>query len=205
MRLSARAVATRRRRILAIVLGVLAIPFIAFAWWVGSPLFFDKTVDEEFPLTANADVPARIDRKDAEVVMETASRMDSPMVEAMPTAMETATKLRVGAFRDADGFHKGAGDVSIYQLADGSHLLRVEGLKVTNGPDLRIMLSDHPDPMSKEAFQDSNYVELDKLKGNIGNQNYPIPSDVDALSYASVVIYCKPFHVLFSVAPLNSA
>ena len=90
-------------------------------------------------------------------------------------------------------------------MADGSYLLRLEDFNVTNGPDLRIMLSDHADPMSKSAFQDSNYVELDKLKGNIGNQNYPIPADVDALSYSSVVIYCKPFHVLFSVAPLTSA
>ena len=127
------------------------------------------------------------------------------MTEAMPAGMEAAAKLRVGAFRDADGFHKGSGDASIYRLADGSYLLRVEEIKVTNGPDLRILLSDHPGPMSKSALQDSNYVELDKLKGNIGNQNYPIPADVDALSYSSVVIYCKPFHVLFSVAPLSPA
>ncbi len=200
-----RATATKRGRIAVVVLGVLAIPVIALAWWLGSPLFFSKTVDEEFPLTVTADIPAGVSRADAEVVMETASRLDSPMTESMPAGVDAATKVRVGAFRDADSFHKGKGAVSIYQVADGSYLLRVEGLNVTNGPDLRIILSNHPDPMSKSAFQESDYVELDKLKGNIGNQNYPIPADVDALSYSSVVIYCKPFHVLFSVAPLSPA
>ena len=199
-----RTVATKRRRIVAGVLGVLAIPVVGFAWWLGSPLFFDKTVDEDFPLTVDADIPTGVDRAAAEVVMETASKMDSPMTESMPSGMEAATKLRAGVFRNADSFHKGSGDVSIYQLADGSYLLRVEEFAVTNGPGLRIMLSDHADPMSKSAFQDSKYVELDKLKGNIGNQNYPIPADIDTLSYSSVVIYCKPFHVLFSVAPLNA-
>ena len=45
-------------------------------------------------------------------------------------------------------------------------------------------------------------MELDKLKGNMGNQNYPIP-EMDLSQYRSVVIYCKPFHVIFSVAPLS--
>ena len=81
---------------MAAVLGALAIPVVAFVWWLGSPLFFDKTVDEEFPLTVGADIPAEVDRADAEVVMETAARMDCPMTEAMPIGMEAAIKLRVG-------------------------------------------------------------------------------------------------------------
>ena len=47
------------------------------------------------------------------------------------------------------------------------------------------------------------YVDLGKLKGNKGNQNYEIPDDVDIASMRSVTIYCKPFQVIFSVAPLQ--
>ena len=50
---------------------------------------------------------------------------------------------------------------------------------------------------------DSGYEELGKLKGNIGSQNYTIPGSIDVDGYGSIVIYCKPFHVVFSVAPLN--
>lgn len=45
------------------------------------------------------------------------------------------------------------------------------------------------------------YVDLGKLKGNVGNQNYAIPADVDLSQYRGVMIYCQPFHVLFSIAP----
>ena len=41
------------------------------------------------------------------------------------------------------------------------------------------------------------------LKGNIGNQNYEIPVNVDVTGYGSVVIYCAPFHVIFATAPLG--
>ena len=44
--------------------------------------------------------------------------------------------------------------------------------------------------------------DLGELKGNIGNQNYEIPKDLDVDQYNSVVIYCVPFHVVFSVATL---
>jgi hypothetical protein len=205
MRYASRTLATKRGRIIAGTLGVIAIPLIALSWWLGSPLFLDKTVDEQFPLTVDADIPAGVERADAEVVMGTAAKLDSPMSETMPDEMDAATKVLTGAFRDADNFHRGSGSVGLYQLADGSYILRLEDLDVTNGPDLRVMLSDHPDPLTKESFQNSNYVELDKLKGNIGNQNYPIPANLDPVSFTSVVIYCKPFHVLFSVAPLNPA
>ena len=46
------------------------------------------------------------------------------------------------------------------------------------------------------------HFELAKLKGNIGNQNYVVPADADIASFQSVVIYCKPFRVIFSVASL---
>jgi hypothetical protein len=38
----------------------------------------------------------------------------------------------------------------------------------------------------------------------MGNQNYEIPDGVDIDSFGSVVIYCQPFHVIFSVASLEN-
>ena len=46
-------------------------------------------------------------------------------------------------------------------------------------------------------------MDLGKLKGNIGNQNYAIPEDVDVSIQMTVVIYCVPFHVFFSIAALD--
>ena len=111
--------------------------------------------------------------------------------------------LKTGNFRDQDSFHKGSGQATIYRGPDGSHLLRLEEFKTTNGPDLHVILTPHQDPDRQNDVKTPGYVDLGKLKGNIGNQNYPIPDDVDVTVQQSVVIYCKPFHVIFSVAQLQ--
>jgi hypothetical protein len=123
-------------------------------------------------------------------------------VEPMPDMMTEATVLSSGKFRDGDSFHKGSGDVSLYRLANGDAVLRFEDLDVTNGPVLHVLVSTHPDPMTKGELQDAGYSTLGQLKGNRGDQNYELPSSVDPDSIGSVIIYCMPFHVIFSVAPL---
>ena len=203
-----------RKRIL-IAAAVLAVPALALAWWLGSPLFIDRAVNEEFPLSADAAVPAGMTRTQVEQTMATMAMLDGEtMDEAMPSmaSMPAATPgappadapmiVKRGMFRDADGFHRGEGSATIYRLADGSHTLRLEDFRVTNGPDLRVLLVAHPDPQGRSDVQDSASVELDRLKGNVGNQNYPVPPDVSLGDYESVVIYCRPFQVVFSVAPL---
>ena len=150
-----------------------------------------------------------------------AMMMPAAMTDAMPASTEpaapaaamppanssmgetAAVQLKVGNLRDADRFHKGSGTATIYRGPDGSHLLRLEDLQVTNGPALHVLLSPHPDPTSREELSSAGYVGLGPLKGNIGNQNYPIPDDVNVDEQGSVIIYCMPFHVIFSVAPLQ--
>lgn len=114
-----------------------------------------------------------------------------------------AGELARGAFVDADSFHKGSGTALIVQ--DGAQrVLRFEDFQVTNGPDLYVYLAKHPQPRSRQEVA-QGYVSLGKLKGNIGPQNYAIPGDVDLTRYRSVVIYCQPFHVVFSTATLEEA
>ena len=185
-----------------LILAAMTAVVLALAWWLGSPLFLSKTVDEEFPLTVGATVPENMTRAEVEAVMKGMAMVDSPMSEGMMAGMAGASVVKTGTFRDADRSHKGSGSVTIYRLEDGSHVLRLEDLNVTNGPDLRVILSPDPDPRSRDDVTTEGYVELGKLKGNIGNQNYPIDAGVDVSAFNSVVIYCKPFHVLFAVAGL---
>jgi len=46
-------------------------------------------------------------------------------------------------------------------------------------------------------------ISIGKLKGNIGNQNYPIPDAIDVNDYDGVLIYCVPFKVPFARAILS--
>lgn len=118
------------------------------------------------------------------------------------TSQSEPVKLKSGEFHDQDRFHKGSGKAGVYRLPDGSYLLRLEDFKVTNGPDLRVILTPGANPEGPGDVTAPGHVELAKLKGNIGNQNYVVPADADISSFQSVVIYCKPFRVIFSVAPL---
>ena len=150
-----------------------------------------------------ATVPDGMTRGDVEMTMATMAKMDSPAEEAMPDEMAESGAVKTGQFRDADRFHRGSGTATIYRLPDGSHVLRLESLDVTNGPALVVILSPHPNPSSSSDVHQTGYVELAKLKGNKGNQNYTLPDGVDPASFGSVVIYCKPFKVVFSVASLG--
>ena len=128
--------------------------------------------------------------------------ISSPAVQPTPEATGPVM-LKVGSFRDQDSFHKGSGQATIYRSPDGAHLLRIEDFKVTNGPDLHIYLSPHPNPTKLDELLTFGAVDLGTLKGNIGNQNYFIPEDVDVTAQMTVVVYCVPFHVFFSIATLT--
>jgi hypothetical protein len=133
---------------------------------------------------------------------------DTPEAEPVSTPQPAETSaatgpvvLREGQFQDIDGFHKGSGTATVYEGLDGSLLLRLEDFKVTNGPELHVVLSPWggPDGIGGR-LQSPGWIDLGKLKGNIGNQNYTIPVDVDIEIHNSVTIWCKPFNVIFSVA-----
>lgn len=186
-----------------LVIGLIVlIPIAAVVWWLGSPLFLSTTVEEEFPFAGTALVPDGMTRTEVEQVMSGIAKVDQDMSEGMPSGMEGAEIVNSGALRDFDRFHRGSGVATIYRLADGSHILRLDDIQVTNGPDLHVILTPHPSPGNREDVSADGYVDLGKLKGNVGSQNYLIPPEVDVDAQSTMVIYCKPFHVIFSTAPL---
>ena len=97
----------KRGLIIAVVL--VLIPVAWAAWWLGSPLFIDKTVEEEFPLAFSAVVPEGMKRSEVEKVMETMAKVDSPREEPMGEVMAVAVALKKGEFRGVG--HRGEGDV----------------------------------------------------------------------------------------------
>jgi hypothetical protein len=102
--------------------------------------------------------------------------------------------------------HSTKGTAAVLRLPDGSRVLRLENLKTSDGPDLRIWLSDaevRPGRAGWHVFDDGRYRSLGRLKGNQGNQNYPIPADVELADFRSVAIWCDRFNVSFGAASLK--
>ena len=101
--------------------------------------------------------------------------------------------------------HETSGTVAVLELPDGSRVLRLENLDTSDGPDLKVWLSDARTVAGRagwHVFDDGQYRSLGSLKGNHGNQNYPIPTDVKLEDFRSVVIWCDRFNVSFGAARL---
>ena len=195
------------KKFIIIAIAILAVPALAFAWWLLSPLLVNRTVVEEFPMSASADIPPEMTREEAESVMVGMAKLDAPMTEPMPSPMAAdggAVAVSAGEFRDADRFHKGSGDAAVYRFPNGEGVLRISDFSVTNGPQLHVILTPTSNPSGRDGVRAEGHVDLGRLKGNRGDQNYPIPAGADLSSFGSAVIYCVPFNVVFSVATLES-
>ena len=131
----------------------------------------------------------------------------SPLLfdDVVAETLTEATTLSAGTFRDADAAHKGSGMVALVALPSGALELQLTNFQVTNGPDLEVWLSAHPDPMSSSDVSGAEWLSLGQLKGNIGDQAYAVPTGTDMAGFQSVVIWCEQFGVLFSPAVLEPA
>jgi hypothetical protein len=123
---------------------------------------------------------------------------DDTVSEEIPTATEPVEVAR-GTFISRE--HETTGTARILRLPDGQQILRLEGFETSNGPALYVYLSQNPAD-GEDGLFDDDYVDLGELKGNIGDQNYVIPAEIDPLGFTSVVVWCDRFSVSFGAADL---
>ena len=123
--------------------------------------------------------------------------------EQFPTASAANSapmKLASGDFHA--GAHETKGNAAIFQLGDGKRTLRLTDFATSNGPDVRVYLVASTDAKDNDTVKNAGFVELGSLKGNIGDQNYDVPANVDLAKYRAVTIWCARFGVNFGTAPL---
>ncbi|MFD3165913.1 DM13 domain-containing protein [Herpetosiphon sp. NSE202] len=138
--------------------------------------------------------PMTDDMIDPTIMPTAESRVEPSAVPAEPVMLSS------GAFRGID--HESRGMAMLYKQPDGSMMLRLNDFYVEPGPDMYVfvaMASDIHQPSDLQA----GYLELSKLKGSEGNQNYPLPDDFDPALYNNVVIWCEEYQVLMAVAPIQ--
>lgn len=136
--------------------------------------------------------------------------VDKTVNESLPAA--SATRASSGAASEprvlgSGTFHKGAhetkGTARMHQLADGKRVLRLTGFETSNGPDVHVYLVAARDATDSQTVKSAGFVDLGSLKGNVGDQNYDVPDDVDLEKYRAVTIWCARFGVNFGTAPLS--
>lgn len=109
--------------------------------------------------------------------------------------------IAAGAFHGVA--HASKGNASIARRADGSRVLELTGFETSNGPDLHLYLVAAQDAQDSETVEAAGFVTLGVLKGNIGNQAYEVPADVDLERFRAVTVWCRRFGVNFATAPLE--
>ena len=211
---------SRKTIIIGIIIAAVAIPL---GIYTVSPLFVNTEINEPLPTVGNDNnnndddagamqqfkdfmemsAEERIEKgqqmsnEERDMIMKTAAQTNGTTVnDNMATIGEDISTTYSGTFVGVnDGIHNAEGMAKVIRLDDASMILRLENFKATNGPDLYVYLAT-----DKSA---SDFVDLGRLKGNIGNQNYEIPEGTDFSRYDTVLIWCKAFSVLFGSAELE--
>lgn len=200
------------------------------AFYLASPLFISTEINEPLPEGANVSAPlpsnqfqefmalseeertkagSQMNEQEKNQIMLEFAKRNTSINESMSqinqslseqqtsqTGNKTNNLILTGSFVGAgDGIHDAQGIAKVIPIENGGNVLRMEDLRVTNGPDLYVYLST-----DKSA---SDFVNLGRLKANIGNQNYPTPAGADMTKYDTVLIWCRAFSVLFGSAELT--
>lgn len=168
------------------VLGLVAVGVI---YWLAAPLFINEMVDDALPVSFT----------EADLMEQSANMPDIEMDDAMPSNIAQPAEpvsepvARSFPIVDTPG-HPASGVVKVI-TTEGKTFVRFEDYDGTNGPDLFVYLAKDLDA--------TEFVNLGRAKGNMGNINYEVPEDVDISEYRYVMTWCRLFGVLFDYAEIN--
>ena len=136
----------------------------------------------------------------------TPSRSVPPTSTLSSSVAPRATELAHGQLISHE--HDTSGTVRLIKLADGHRVLTLEGLRTSDGPALHVWLTDQAVIAGSDGwhvFDDGRHVDLGSLKGNQGDQVYPVADGTDLTGLTSVTIWCERFSVSFGAATLTAA
>ena len=177
--------------------------------------FIDDEVRESGPVFSSgaaAELPPElVDEAATDEVVDVVDDEDTPVevaVEApMPETVDitpevgAVVKLIEGSFVDRS--HPGSGLAKVLNDGTEQRFLHFEDFETDNGSDLFVYLTRADAGADAGAFGiEGDFVDLGRLKGNVGEQNYEIPIDVDLSEFDTVVVWCKRFSVAFTAADL---
>lgn len=163
------------------VIGVLA--WLAFGFFGIQTAFIDNEVNQAGPVFESGAVA-----EEFELAMQEA---EANQTEANQSVGDTEmageiVTLFAGSFAGVSGYDVN-GDITVLNDGSEQRFLRFENFSTNNGPDLKVTL----------RAENGDLVNLGPLQGNIGDQNYEIPPEVDLNVFNTVEIYCERFSVLF--------
>ena len=183
----------RRHKVLSVsaALVLLALSIVGAALFQPWRLFTSSTVDEALPgATPTPSGTLAI------------QRIPEDPGTALPTVVPVPpTVIARGTFVSQE--HTTSGTASLVKLPDGGLVLRLENLASSDGPDVKVWLSNQEAGGDWFKYRSGKWLDLGAVKATHGNQNYAIPAKAELGGLRSVVIWCDRFNVAFGSAPLS--
>lgn len=128
-------------------------------------------------------------------------QVESPLIEPAPAALASAKVLGTATLYNVDKV--GEGTAKIYQLPDGSKMIRLENFFVSINSDLEIRLSQLAAPKTTDEVEKAPFKTVAPLKATVGNMNYDVPADIDVSQYKSIVIWCEITRNAYAAATIK--
>ena len=160
---------------------------VVLVWFQPQKLFLDDKVNEAAPSAASGASPAP---------------SAGPTGTSRPPDLSQSGPLELarGMFVPLD--HATSGTVRVLETAEDARVVRLEDFETENGPDLFVYLTASRTEGDQGAFDDE-FINLGRLKGNQGDQNYELPTAADLSRFRTVVIWCDRFNSPFGAADLS--
>ena len=191
-----------------IIIGIVLVIIAILGWHFISPFFINVQIQEELPEEFLVSENILIEREQvvpqAILQVETRDSSNEQIVEVEQDHpnqdMPQEPVVQSPKITHQSNFEKVDYNVSgSYKIIEnnGSSLLRIENLDITNGPDLHFVLSN-----SKQSFGNGNFETIAELPANQGSYNIPIPDTIDPEDYQYLLIHCVQYSHTFASASL---
>ena len=218
------------KKIVIVIVLVVAAVAIPFGIYTISPLFTSSTVNEPLPTTAaivnkntasqeyqkfismneqdRINAAKQMSQRQKNMVMIGAAQLNNTVSENVVMSAGTINKQQSNATT-----------TTASKIIMGSFIGSGDGFHNAEGLAKVIPLGDGSSILRLENFKStngpnvhlylatdkaaSNFIDLGRLKANNGNQNYNIPNGIDLAKYNMALIWCKDFSVLFGSAQLK--
>lgn len=194
--------------IAGLVVSLTASASLAFGYFEVHTLFTDERVEEAAPVfdaSPGGPTPTAVSTPPTPSLSDPSLPDPAPSSSGLPSevsgsssspAVGVVVTEHEGAFVSRN--HPTTGQAVVLGNGTGQRFLRFEDFQTDNGPDLSVYL------VNSSAGGVDEFIDLGKLKGNSGEQNYEIPAVVDLDVYDTVLIWCVRFSSPFGEARLSA-
>ena len=128
-------------------------------------------------------------------------QVETPLMEPAPANLSSAKLLGTAKVYNVD--REGEGTAKIYDLGNGTRLIRLEDFFVSINSDLELRLSTLYKPTSTDEVAKNPWKLVAPLKATVGNMNYEVPKDVDVNQFKSIVIWCEITRNAYAAATIQ--